>query len=117
MVLRSLGIRLRRDGRVEVGNLDWDKDDPHTTVGPIRPPAFKSGDEFNKLLVVCRGGRKLDIYVNDKAIGPPVQFNQPLGPIAQRLVMWKRGPDKEEGRTEFDRFTLWLLPPPAPAKP
>ena len=113
----ELAIRLRRDGLVEVGNFDWDKDAPLTTVGPIRPPAFKSGDEFNKLLVVCRGGRKLEIYVNDKAVGPPVPLDQPPRPMVPVLVMWKRGRDTAEGRAEFERFTLWQLPPEAQAKP
>ena len=76
------------------------------------PSALKSGDEVNKLLVVCRGGRKLVIYVNDSAIGPPVLLDQPLvSPVHQYLVLWKRGrATKDAGRAEFKRFTLWELP-------
>lgn len=111
-------IRLRRDGLVEVGNGSWGIGvAPLTTAGPIRPPAFKSGDEFNKLLVVCRGGRKLEIYVNDSAVGPAVALDHSLGPVVPGLMIWKRGRDTEEGSAEFERFTLWQLPPPAQATP
>jgi hypothetical protein len=49
-------VRLRRDGQVEVGNFGWGGPGGKviTLVGPIKPPADKSGADFNKLLVVCR---------------------------------------------------------------
>jgi hypothetical protein len=114
----NLGVRLRRDGLVEVGNFRWAKETPSTMGPPIRPPAFKSGDEFNKLLVVCRGGRKLEIYVNDSAIGPPIRLDSPIPPVYPRITLWKRGPAANEaGRAEFKQFTLWQLPPSAPSVP
>ncbi len=118
----DLAVRLRRDGGVEVGNFRWGRDRATTmaaTVPPIRPPAFMSGDVFNKLLVVCRGGRKLEIYVNNSAIGPPIVLDRLLlPPVHQFMVFWKRGRDTNvEGRAECKRFTLWELPPAAPAVP
>jgi hypothetical protein len=115
-----VAVRLRRDGGVEVGNFSWGKDRATTlaaTVPPIRPPAFKADPEFNKLLVVCRGGRTLEIYVNDLAIGPPVKLDRRLLPrVHQFMVFWKRGRAVNvEGRAEFKRFMLWELPPSAPA--
>src|SRR5262249_4419126 len=76
----NVAVRLSRDGQVEVGNFDWGRDGPTTTIaGPIRPPAVKSGRDFTRLLVICRGGRRLEIYANDFAIGPPVALkDRPL---------------------------------------
>jgi len=118
----NLAIRLRRDGGVELGNFSWGRDRATTmaaTVPPIRPPVFKLAPDFNKLLVVCCGGRKLEIYVNDSAIGPPILLDRLLlPPVQQFMVFWKRGRAvKEEGRAEFKQFTLWELPPSAPAGP
>jgi serine/threonine protein kinase len=62
---RDVGVRLRRDGTVEVG---YFLQGPRTIVGPIRHPAIRPGDEDNTVLVILRGGRTLEIYVNGAAV-------------------------------------------------
>ncbi len=120
---QAVGIRLRRDGRVEVGNVFWKDEGPVTTVQPIQHPAVRSGEEFNSLLVICRGGRRLDIFVNDSPLGQPIQLPLPLGEVRPGLVFWQRGWGQGEGRrllegrAEFKRYTLWQLPQPVPAVP
>jgi hypothetical protein len=113
---RDVVVRIRRDGAVEVGkNFFWDERSelPVTTVGPIRHPAIQSGDKPNTLLLILRGGRHLEIYVNGKAIHPPIALEHPLGPqVFQGLELWERsGSDVKKARAEFQRFKVWQLPP------
>jgi hypothetical protein len=116
---RSVAIRLRRDGAVEVGDLFWGSPikPPRPMVGPIQPAEVRSGDKFNTLLVILRGGQTLEIYLNGTAISPPIQLEQPLAQVHPGMMFWVRDPTlKEKGHAEFSRFTLWQLPP-AQAKP
>jgi len=107
---RSVAIRLCWDGSAEVGNVFWDnKEDPRTTVGPIRHPAILSGDQLNTLLVICRGGRMLEVYVNGFAISGPIQLPQPIAPVCHGMLLWGRGRRNSEWHAEFTRYTLWQL--------
>jgi hypothetical protein len=109
---RDLGVRLRRDGAVEVGNFFWaERSPPVTTVGPIRHPAIHPGNEDNTLLVILRGGQSVEIYANGTAITRPIRLEQPLTPVYPSLGLWQRGGHPElKGRAEFSRFTVWKLP-------
>jgi hypothetical protein len=115
---RHLAVRVRWDGAVEVGNLFWDDVGSRTTAGPIRHPAIRPGEEFNTLLVVLRGGRELELYVNDSAISQPIRLEQPLGAVWPCLVVWQRDAGvRREGRVEFSGFTQWSLPLPLTGRP
>jgi hypothetical protein len=107
----DLAVRIRRDGLVEVGNFFWDREAESTTVGPIRPPAFRPGDQLNTVLVVLREGRMLEVYVNGAALGRPIQLERPLGPrVGLSTVLWQRSrATGVEGLAKFHRFTLWRL--------
>jgi hypothetical protein len=114
---RDLGVRLRRDGAVEVGNFLWSErsQGPVTMLGPIRVPTILPGDEFNTLLVVLHGGQTLAIYVNGSAIARPIQLESPLTPVSPGVGLWERiGHPEQNGRAEFKRFKVWRLPPAEP---
>jgi hypothetical protein len=105
-------VRLRRDGAVEVGPGDADG----LPTAWIRHPAVRSGDELNTLRVVGRAGRLREVSVNGSAIPVPIPLRQPLvGPVTLSLILWQRNRGDQEARAEFNRFTLWQLPPSAPA--
>ena len=87
---RDVAVRLRRDGTVEVGNWVWGRQPPVTMVGPIRHRAIYSGDKENKLLVVLRGGRTLEVYVNDEAVTRPIQLPQRLPVVCLGVGLWER---------------------------
>jgi hypothetical protein len=107
---RSVGVRLRRDGAVEVGHFLFKKDGPVTTAGPIRHKAIRPGNEFNTVLAVLRGGRTLEVYVNGSPICAPIQLEQPLSRVCAGIQQWARGGHYEvKGRAEFGRFTVWRL--------
>jgi serine/threonine protein kinase len=110
----SIAVRLCRDGSVEVGNCF----EPHHTLasilaGPFEHAARPSG-EFNTLLVLLRGGRTVEVYVNGSVVCQPIRLKEPLGPVFQDLMLWKRGrgEDDPELCAEFTRFTVWELPEP-----
>jgi hypothetical protein len=110
---RSVGIRIRRDGAVEVGNFLWGQpsDNPVTNIGPIRRRFIHPGEEFNTILLILRGGKQLEIYVNGRTLIPPITLPQPLAPVFPAIQLWERaGHGQFEGRAEFKRFTLWRLP-------
>jgi hypothetical protein len=112
---RDLGVRVRRDGRIEVGDVIWNNMDPNLLVGPMEDPAVHADDRPNTLLIVCRGGRMLDIYANGSAIGQPIPLEPPFLPVYLGVAVWQRGRGtREELRAEFSRFTLWQLPKVAP---
>jgi hypothetical protein len=107
---RDVAVRLRRDGAVEVGNFFWDHG-AATRVGPFRHTAIRSGDRFNTLLVVLRGGQRLEVYVNGSAVCPPIQLEHPITPVHPGIQLWERsGHPEKKGRAEFRRFTVWQLP-------
>jgi len=106
-------VQLLRDGGVEVGTI-LDGQPIATLVPPIRHKAIHSGKESNTLLVVCRGDRVLEVYVNGSAIGPPIELAQPLRPVYPGLMYWQRCSPTEAGRAEFTRFRLWRLPRSGP---
>jgi hypothetical protein len=108
---RHLTIRLRRNGAVEVGNLFWNKEGEVKKVGPIRHRAIRPGNRDNTLLVVVRGGRRMEIYVNGAAVSRSIQLEPPLGPrVCPGVGLWQRSGVQGEGRAEFSRFTVWKLP-------
>jgi hypothetical protein len=79
-------------------------------VKPIWHPVIRSGDEPNSLLVILRGGQRLEIYVNGTAISPPILLEQRLAPqVSVGLVSWSR-------HAEFTRFRLWRLLPEQPKR-
>jgi len=111
---RDVGIRVRRDGAVEVGNFGFRirNQGVVTMVGPIRHKSIKSGDEPNTLLLILRGGQRLEIYVNGASICPPIQLEQPFGPVCLGMGLWERTSRPEfKARVEFSRFTVWRLQP------
>ena len=110
---RAVAVCLRRDGTVEVGDLPWGQrwNVPATKVQTLRPSNIYSDDKENTLLVILRGGRRLEIYVNGAAISRPIQLAHPLAPrVIPQIVTWSR-------QVEFTRFKLWLVSPPAPLEP
>jgi hypothetical protein len=113
---KSIAVKLRRDGNVEVGNFFLDnKVAPLTIAGPIQPPSARPGGEFNTLLVISRGGRTLEIYVNGSAVGRPIRLEESMGAVAPGLALWQRGRgDDQELRAEFKCFTVWNLSKSAP---
>jgi hypothetical protein len=103
-------VRLRLDGTVEVGNFIWPPRDPVTHLGPIQSPAIHSGNQFNTMLVILRGGQTLEIYVNGRAITGPIQLKQRLASVCAGVSLWERcGHTELKGRAELRRFTLWRL--------
>jgi hypothetical protein len=107
---RSVGVRLRRDGAVEVGDFFINQAGPVTTAGPIRHKAIRPGNEFNTVLAVLRGGRRLEVHVNGSPICAPIQLEQPLSLVHAGIQQWARGGHYElKGRAEFRRFTVWRL--------
>src|SRR5262249_54529387 len=102
---RHLAIRFK-DGAVEVGAFGSDQLGPVRIGEPIRHQAVQSGSQANTLLVIVRGGQRLEVYANGTAICPPIQLEQPLRPrVDAGIISWS-------GNVEFTRYTLWLLPPP-----
>jgi hypothetical protein len=109
---RSVGVRLRRDGAVEVGDFLFNKDGLVTTAGPIRHKAIRPGNVFNTVLAVLRGRRRLEVHVNGSPICAPIQLEQPLSSVRAGIQQWARGGHYEvKGRAEFRRFTVWRLAP------
>jgi serine/threonine protein kinase len=107
---RSLAVRFRRDGKIEVGDVFW-KNGYSILAGPFESAAVKPSEEFNRLLVAVRGGQTLELFVNGTAVCPPIRLKQPLGKVRPGLQLFKRGPgDDGEMRAEFTRFTQWQLP-------
>jgi hypothetical protein len=110
---RSVGIRIRRDGAVEVGNFLKGQPfgNPVTNIGPIRRRFIHPGEEFNTVLLILRGCKQLEIYVNGGALIPPITLPQPLAPVIPAIQLWERARHGQfEGRAEFKRFTVWRLP-------
>jgi hypothetical protein len=110
---RSVAVRVRRDGAVEVGPIRQSVTQPTvTTVGPIRHRKIRPGDEFNTVRVILRGGRMLELYVNGWAICAPIHLEQPLSPVSAAIQVWARcGHYDVESRAELKRFTVWRLSP------
>jgi serine/threonine protein kinase len=107
---RSVSVRLRREGAVEVGSFMLAEGPPVTIAGPIRHPKVRPGNKFNTVLAVLRGGRRLEVYVNGSAICAPIQLEQPLSPVLAGIEAWLRsGHYEPKGRAEFRRFTVWRL--------
>jgi hypothetical protein len=106
---RHLAIRLLQNGSVEVGAFAHREQAFHPIGSSIRHPAIPSGDQLNALLVLLRGGQRLDIYANGTAITPPIQLAQRLpSHVIPYIISWS-------GRAEFTRYTRWRLPPAAPS--
>ena len=105
-------VRLYRDGAVQVGTtIARDGGLSPIVEGLIPHPRFESADTLNKLLVIVRGGQSLEIYVNDVAIRGPIRLERPLDfAVMPEIMSWS-------GAAVFTRFTVWLLPPPAPLLP
>ena len=101
---RYLAIRLLEDGAVEVGTFAWGVVAFDRIGNPIGHPAVRSGGEFNTLLVILRGGRNLEIYVNGTAISKAIQLEQGLASADPSIMSWSR-------RAEFTRYTVWPAPP------
>jgi hypothetical protein len=113
---RDLAIRMSRDGMLEVGNIIWKKGIfPNHLIKPLKPSAIQLGDNFNTLRIICRGGRRLEIFVNGSRTGPPISLDPPFLPVYPGLAVWQRiQGTQEELRAEFSRFTVWQLPNVAP---
>lgn len=106
---RSVAIRLRRDGRVEVGNCTWPGLLTSTLVEPTLLPTARPGNEFNTVLVLLRG-QMLEVYLNGSAVSRPIRLENPLGPVHQGMALWTQSLGSDgEVRGEFKRFTLWRL--------
>jgi tRNA A-37 threonylcarbamoyl transferase component Bud32 len=117
---RSVGVRLRRDGTVEVGSFLHQSQPrgPVTLVGPIRHAAIHPGDQPNTLLLILRGGQRLEFYVNGTAITRPIQLEHRLPSVSPGVGVWERDNQLEnKARAEFTRFTVWLLSPAASIVP
>ena len=97
---------------MEVGDIPWgQRQAPAAKVETFRHKVIRPGDERNTLLVILRGGRRLEIYVNGIAISGSIQLAHPLAPrVIPNIVTWSR-------KVEISQFKLWLLPPPAPLGP
>jgi serine/threonine protein kinase len=118
---RDLAIRMSRDGLLEVGNINW-KDGilPKHLIKPLKPSALQSSDSFNTLRVICRGGRRLELFVNGSLTGQPILLDPPFLPVYPGLAVWQRGRGTQEVlRAEFSRFRVWQLGkvPPGPVPP
>ena len=70
-------------------------------MGPIRHPAIKPGNEFNKLLFVMRK-REVVFFVNGVQVCDPVRFDYDVTPSGLQLGV--AGPGKK--RAEFDRVEI-----------
>jgi serine/threonine protein kinase len=105
---RSLVVKVRGDGAVEVGPSSWAKDFA-PRLGPLAPPdEFRAG-EFNTLAVVLRG-RELTVFLNGQPMSRPLLLDPDLGGItACGLIGFENGPASV--RIEFQRYTVWRLDP------
>jgi hypothetical protein len=107
---RSVAVRLRGDGTVEVGSF-W-APPMVAMLGPIRHPIIKPGNEDNAVLVILRGGQTLEIYVNGTAICQPITLRERLGPVCPGVGLWERCAHPElKGRAVFNSFKVWRLSP------
>ena len=70
-------------------------------MGPIRHPAIKPGNEFNKLLLILRK-REVVIFVNGVQACDPVRFEYDITPSG--LCFGAAGPGPK--RAEFDRLEI-----------
>ncbi len=68
------------------------------------------GNEFNTVLAVLRGGKTLEVYVNDQAICPPITLREPLPAVIPGIGLWERcGAPELKARAEFKSFKVWQL--------
>jgi hypothetical protein len=113
---RALAVRFRGDGMVEIGNAVWEDNDPYSLLtGPLGHPAARRGNEANTLLILLRGGRSLEVYVNGSAVSAPIRLQQATGRVSPGLMCWRRGPGTDgEVRAEFSRLSVWQLPASGP---
>jgi serine/threonine protein kinase len=105
----AIAVSVLRAGEVEVA--EWDALDRATLrtskYGNFPLPAKDSGGESTALLVTLQG-RKLTVFVNDRAVCDPILLDRGFGSGAQGVAVWRRG--KGEARAEISRFALWRLP-------
>jgi hypothetical protein len=73
------------------------------TIARLTHEAIRPHGAFNDLLVLV-SGRTMEVFVNDQRVGPPVVFDQDVGPGHAHLAV-SSGPAGVQ--TEFGRFTLW----------
>ncbi|MFO0843475.1 MAG: protein kinase [Gemmataceae bacterium] len=111
---RSYGpqVELWRDGRCAVHpSFFATEKDSVPAAAPRRVDSARGGDEWDTLLVVVRG-RRVQVFVNGAEAVPPFQTRYLVSPSVIALIGF--GPGRH-GRAEFERFTLYELPAPAPA--
>jgi len=96
----SVRFHLNGGGELELVIIN---DGPPRRVQLITHSAFKSGEEFNKLLVVAEGNR-FEIFANDVAICNPIVLDVVKQP--GRFALGAVANDNPV-RAEFNSFTIW----------
>ena len=99
----GIQVRLMHDGTLFIGPSVWEFGRNQTPkIGPLKHEAVKTGDAFNKVMVIVRG-RQAEVYVNDISVCDPLVLNRDITPAILCLLAF--GP--EGTLTEFERFTVW----------
>jgi hypothetical protein len=107
-------VSVRPNGGVEVA--EYDKEHTaaavqHPKFGKFPAPIAEPVDGLTHLLVT-RQGRKLTVFVNDRAVSNPIHLERGFGPGVPKMALWRLG--KGEARAEFTRFAVWRLPETRP---
>jgi formylglycine-generating enzyme required for sulfatase activity len=120
--LRGFLIKINGKGELFLEPIPWKGAEAFRQIdprmGPIRHPAIKPGNEFNKLLLLLRK-REVVIFVNGIQACDPVRFDYDVTPAV--LCFGAAGPGPK--RAEFDRLEIREMmqpddkPPKAEATP
>jgi formylglycine-generating enzyme required for sulfatase activity len=78
------------------------------SVGPFRVAVYNQ-DEFNSLVVVFRGGRHLEVFVNSVEACQPITLPCVLEPAHVHLA--SMGGVSGAARLEFKSYKVWSAPP------
>jgi len=98
-------VALTRSGHVSLGPSPFEpQPERGPSAGPLRAMAFRSGENFNRLVVTVRG-RTVRVYVNSFAVGKPTTIDRDITPGTIALFAVPR----HGGSAEFDRVTVWPL--------
>jgi hypothetical protein len=106
-------VSMRPNREVEIA--EYDRDSPASVQQPkfgrFQPPIAEPGGGLINLLVTLQG-RKLSVFVNDRAVGDPILLGRGYGSGVPKMALWRMG--KGEARAEVTRFALWQLPETRP---
>jgi hypothetical protein len=105
-------VVLDEAGRLRLTTAVGNKDE--VALPPIDHPAIKRDGAVNTLLVVVRGGRLLEAYVNGAAVTAPLVLERELASPWLSLVC--HAADDKPADTEFRSFTVWRMDDLPPAE-